>query len=69
MKSKSDPSAASDAKARGKRRPIVFTSINRPDYELAARLLAPLVLDMLKREALQAGSGGDRRNDVEGEAV
>lgn len=67
MKSKEDQGAVKAVKTRGKRRPIIFTSMNKPDYELAATLLAPLVLDRLKREALQAASGGDRRNGVEGE--
>ena len=67
MKSKEDQGAVKAVKTRGKRRPIIFTSMNKPDYELAAKLLAPLVLDRFKREAFHAGSGGDRCNDVEGE--
>ena len=69
MKSKEDQGAVKAVKTRGKRRPIVITWANKPDYDLLAKLLAPLVLDRLKSEALQAGSGGDRRHEVEGEDV
>lgn len=60
MKSKIDPNAERGAKAGVKRRPIVFTAINKPDYELAARLMVPLFLDWLSKQAVHAGGGGGR---------